>query len=194
MSCFPVWCSWVFNSKKAWKSQHKFPLIINENPKSSGTSGPFVGFMTCGFPGQGETWWTPQISQELRSCSLPGLVKIQKANWKPWPSRNSGYFPMKIAWWIFPLQTVSSPEGTQKKKKQLPKTPNVSRTLVLRHLHILSEPNRYLTGTSGSLTITIPWEIKYVQVWKSWLFIADLSSSDFTTRLKLMRTFTSYQP
>ena len=32
--------------------------------------------------------------------------ELTKSNWK-WPSRNSGWIPMKIAWWIFPLRTVN---------------------------------------------------------------------------------------
>ena len=45
-----------------------------------------------------------RASRNMRSCiplkamGLPGLVNIQKANWKPWPSRNSGFIHEK--WWF----------------------------------------------------------------------------------------------
>ena len=32
------------------------------------------------------------------------LLNIQKANWKPWPSRKFVDLPMFIAWWIFPVR------------------------------------------------------------------------------------------
>ena len=45
-----------------------------------------------------------RASRNMRSCiplkamGLPGLVNIQKANWKPWPTRNSGFIHQK--WWF----------------------------------------------------------------------------------------------
>ena len=46
-----------------------------------------------------------QVGYFMFFTSLYPLVNTQKATLKPWPSRNSGWIPMKIAWWIFPYKS-----------------------------------------------------------------------------------------
>ena len=74
--------------------------------------------MTTAWPGRRMVWnypnrpwwiiwffqWLIMVNNGLNDYSngpwwIPGLVNIQKANWKPWPSRNSGFYPL-IAWWF----------------------------------------------------------------------------------------------